>query len=81
MARLNCKCGHSTRLTGDTENEFFLLSSAYLDELTEKLDNKHFSGDELNTYIVDNTNEVAHCEKCEQIYIFTFEDKHPVINI
>ena len=81
MARLNCKCGHRTHLTGHSEHEFYLLSTNYLDELTERSDKKLLTGDELNTAIVDGTQETSRCEKCSRLYIYDLEQSKLVVRV
>lgn len=81
MAKLNCKCGHRTRLPGDSENEFFLLSNLLIDELEDRMDNNNLTADEMNTVIVDEAQQTYRCEKCRRLYIYDIENRKLVVRV
>jgi hypothetical protein len=70
MAKLMCVCGHLNRLSGEGENEFFILNYPLQDDLQERLDNNTLNADDMNTILVDQAPQGVRCEKCARLYVY-----------
>lgn len=81
MATLICNCGHRTKLPGDSENEFFLLSNPLIADIEDKLDCNTMTGDDLSTIIVEQAMLTYRCEKCRRLYVHDAENGEPVMRV
>ena len=81
MARLNCKCGHITRLTGDTPFEYYMVSNIELDSMEIMIENKELDGNDLIDFIIDYAQETSRCEKCNRLYIYDTENDELVMRV
>ena len=81
MAKLNCKCGHKTRMPGNSVNEFLLLSHPILEKLEDRIDANSIKTDEMHTFLLENTQETSRCEKCKRLYIYDVENGELVVRV